>query len=88
MELVVPGLVAIIALIAIVGGILFAGYWLMGLYAIHSRKVEQELPEVELPSHLHEVFTGLPWFIVLFIVGIGICMVAYVISVWAYGVSY
>jgi len=88
MELVVPGLVTIIALIAIVAGLLLGVYWLMGLYAVHSRKQEDELPEVELPSHLHEIFTGLPIFVTLFCIGIAVCMIAYVLSVWAFGVSY
>ena len=88
MELVAPGLVNVIALIAIISGLLLAGWWVIGFYSVRSRKQEEELPEVELPGHLHEVFTGVPPVLIILFVFTGITMVAYVLSVWVFGVSY
>ena len=88
MELVVPELVNIIAIIAMIAGLLFAGWWFVGLYGMRTRKSEQELPEVDLPAHLHEALTGVPPFLIIFYAFVAVCLVAYVLSVWAFGVTY
>ncbi len=88
MELVVKPLVNLIAYIAISAGILLALWWIVGLYAVHSRKKEHELPHVDLPGHLHEIETGIPPVLIIFFILFAIAMVSYVLCVWAFGVSY
>ena len=88
MELVSQGLTNIIAIVAIIAGILLAVWWLVGLYAVQSRKQEHELPEVDLPADLHETISGVPTFLWIFILLTGVTLVAYVLSVWITGVSY
>lgn len=88
MELVVESLVNIIAVLGVVIGLVFAGWWAVGLFAIHSRKQESELPEMQAPDGLTEKFTGVPPVLVIFLIFTGISMVAYVLSVWLTGVTY
>ena len=88
MELVVPKLVNIIAVLAMVVGLAFAGWWAVGLFSVHNRKREAELPEMEAPDGIREKFTGVPAVLIIFLTFIGITMVSYVASVWLTGVSY
>lgn len=88
MELVAEGLVNIIAVLAIIIGLAFAGWWAVGLFAIHSRKAEAELPEMEAPDGIREKFTGVPPVLVIFLAFVGIVMVGYVLACWLTGVSY
>ena len=88
MELVSPWLTNAIAVIAIVTGLVGTAWWIIGLYGMHNRKEEKELPEIELPAHLHEVMSGVPLALVLFYIFTGITLIAYVVSVWIAGVSY
>ncbi|MCL5103463.1 MAG: hypothetical protein M1133_05035 [Armatimonadetes bacterium] len=88
MELVNQELTNIIAIVAMVAGILLAVWWLVGLYSVHTRKQEHELPEVDLPADLHETISGVPAFLWIFILLTGVTLVAYVVSVWLSGVSY
>ncbi|HEX2951428.1 MAG TPA: hypothetical protein VHV83_17935 [Armatimonadota bacterium] len=88
MELVSPSLVNIIALLAISTGLVVTAWWVIALYGVHSRKDEKELPEIDLPAHLHEILSGIPPALMAFYIFTGITLVAYVISVWVAGVSY
>ncbi|MDO8588178.1 MAG: hypothetical protein Q7T82_14215 [Armatimonadota bacterium] len=83
-----PIYVNIVATIAIAAGLILAGWWIAGLYWVHSRKEEKELPEVELPANLHEVFTGVPPVLVMFYLFITISAIAYVLYIWLSGVTY
>ncbi len=88
MELVSPLLTNLLALTAIVGGLAFGIWFIIGLYWLHSREKEEELPEADLPGHLHEVFTGSPPVITIFIIFIGLSLIAYVLYIWLGGISY
>lgn len=88
MELVARLFVNIMAVIAIAVGIAIGGWWVMGLYAVHSRKEEKELPEVELPSHLHEVISGIPPVMIFFYAFIAISLIVYVLYIWLGGFNY
>lgn len=88
MELVVTPLVNVIAILAMATGVGLTAWWLVGLHGIKSRSKEHELPHVELPAHIHEVETGIPPVLVIFYVVLGVSMIAYVLSVWAFGVTY
>lgn len=88
MELVVPALVNLIAGIAIVTGFAFLIWWIIGLYAVHDRKAEHELPEMELPGHIHEVFAGVPPVLVIFYIFIGVWMIGYFFYIWLSGVIF
>jgi hypothetical protein len=55
---------------------------------VHSRKVEEELPEIELPAHLHEVFTGVPAALIIFYAFIAASLVVYVLYIWLGGITY
>ena len=88
MELVAPLFVNMIAIIAILGGIAIGGWYVMGLYSVHTRKEEKELPEVELPSHLHEVISGIPPVLMFFYAFIVISLIVYVLYIWLGGFNY
>ncbi len=88
MELVSPSLVSIIAFLAISAGLLLTAWWIAALYAAHDRKEEKEMPEIELPGHLHEKHTGVPAALVAYFIFSAVAMAAYVIAVWVGGVSY
>lgn len=81
----IPNLIAIAAIIT---GAAIGAWWIIVLYGVHSRKEEKELPEVELPAHLHEVFTGIPPVIVVFIAFIFGSGLLYVLYIWLGGTSY
>ncbi|MBI2842322.1 MAG: hypothetical protein HYX78_02875 [Armatimonadetes bacterium] len=83
-----PLLANIMAVVAIISGIIIAAWWVIGLYWVHSRKTEEELPEIDMPSHLHEVLTGTPPFLIIFYIFIGISLVAYVLYIWIGGLNY
>jgi hypothetical protein len=83
-----PLFVNIIAVIAMITGLSIAAWWLIGLYWIHSRKHEQELPEIELPANLHEVFTGVPPVLIVFYAFIALSLVSYVLYIWLGGITY
>jgi hypothetical protein len=78
----------IIAVVAMVAGLAVGAWWVISLYWLHSRKDEKELPEIELPGHIHEVFGSVPPAIVIFIVFIGISLISYVLYIWLAGVRY
>jgi hypothetical protein len=88
MELTNPLLMNILAITAMVSGLLIAAWYIVGLYWVFDRKVEEELPEVELPGHIHEVFTGTPPVLILFYVFMVIAMALYVTYIWAGGISF
>lgn len=88
MELANPLLMNLLALAAIVSGVFVAAWFIIALHWIHSRKVEDEMPEVDLPGHLHEVLAGVPPAIVLFLIFVAVSMVLYVVYIWAGGISY
>lgn len=80
--------VNLIAIAAIVGGLVLGGWWVIALYFVHSRKEEKELPEIELPERIHEVFTGIPPALILFYAFIGLSMILYVLYIWLGRVLY
>jgi|GEM_PF-1759724 len=88
MELVVPFLVYIIAILAIVSGLGLVIWWIIGLYWMHSRGKEHELQEVTVPANIKEKFTGIPLVLIILMIFTGITMVTYVLTVWQTGVSY
>lgn len=88
MELVAEGLTNLIAWLAMITGIVFAGWWAIGLFAIHSREKELELPEIDAPDGIKEKFTGIPPVLVIFLTFVGITLVAYIAAVWLTGVTY
>lgn len=88
MELVAPGLTNIIAWLAMLVGVVFAGWWAVGLLRIRSREEEQEGPEIEAPAGLREKLNGVPPVLVIFIVFVAVAMVGYILAVWLAGVSY
>lgn len=81
-------LMNLILTLAILLGLAIGGWYVIGLYWVHSRKEEKELPEVELPGHIHEVFTGVPPVLGIFYAFIAIFGVAYVVYIWLGGLSY
>lgn len=83
-----PLLVNIMAAVAIVFGLGLTAWWIVGLYWIHSRKEEKELPEVELPAHIHEVFTGVPPVLIIFYIITAVSLIGYVFYIWIGGLSY
>lgn len=83
-----PLFVNLIAVTAILSGIAIGVWWIIGLYALHSRKEERELPEIELPASLHEVFTGIPPVLILFYAFIGLSLVLYVLYIWIGRLTY
>jgi len=83
-----PMFVNLIAITAIIGGLTLGVWWTIALYLVHSRKEEKELPEIELPARLHEVFTGIPPALILFYVFIGLSMILYVLYIWLGRVVY
>jgi hypothetical protein len=78
----------LLAIAAIVSGIVIATWWIIGLYGVHTRKQEDELPEIELPAHLHEVISGIPPVLIIFYLFIGLSLVLYVIYIWVWRISY
>lgn len=83
-----PLLANLLAVAAILGGLALGAWWIIGLYWVHSRKQEEELPEVELPERLREIFTGIPAVLVIFYIFIGVSMLGYVVYVWLGGIRY
>ena len=78
----------IIAATAIISGLILVGWWVAALYWVRSRKEEKELPEVDLPAHLHEVSVGVPPALVMFYLFIALSLVGYVVYIWLSGVTY
>ena len=77
-----------VAVIAIVAGLVIGAWWIAGLYWVHSRRQEKELPEAELPANLHETSTGIPSVLVMFYVFIIFVAIAYVLFAWLSGARY
>lgn len=88
MELATQELVDIIAVMAIVVGLIVAVYWIIAFYAITNREKEKEKPHVSVPGNIQESFSPIPVALILFFLLIGVSMIGYVIAVWQYGVSY
>jgi len=88
MELVSPLLINLLAVVAILSGLALAAWWVVGLYWMHSRRQEEDLPKVELPDRLHEVFAGTPPVLVIFYIFTAISMGVYVLYIWLGGISY
>lgn len=81
-------LVNLIAWAAIAVGLLIGAWYVIGLYWVHGRREEGELPEISLPGHIHEVFTGIPAALVIFYIFIAISSISYVAYIWLRGISY
>ena len=88
MELISPPLVNIIAVMAIVSGLLLALWWYVAVYRMHSRRAERELPQLQMPARIRESPSGPPTVLVVFYIFTAVAMISYVICVWAFGVSY
>ena len=87
MEL-IPLFVNVLALVAMAFGLAIAAWFVVGLFWVHSRREEQELPEVELPGNVHEVFAAVPPVLVAFFLFIALSAVAYVLYIWLGGITY
>lgn len=83
-----PLLTNIIAVLAMITGLAIGAWFIIALYAVHSRRQEEELPEVSLPGHLHEVISGAPAALVIFYTFTVVVMILYVIYIWLGGLSY
>lgn len=88
MELVAPGLTNIIAWLGIAIGLVFSGWWAVGLFSIRTREQERERPEIEAPARLREKLNGVPPVLVIFIAFTAVTMISYIIAVWLTGVTY
>jgi hypothetical protein len=85
LERLLTNLVAVASIILGLG----VGIWLlMSLFWIHSKRQEHELPEVDLPANIHEVFTGVPPALVVFYIFIMVTGIGYVAYIWLRGISY
>jgi hypothetical protein len=69
-------------------GLALAGWWAVSLHGVRSRKQEKELPDVELPGHLHEVVSGVSPALVIFYVFMFVFVVGYVLFIWLGGIGY
>jgi len=78
----------LLAIAAMVAGLLIAGWWVIGLYSVRGRKQEKEPPEADLPGRQHEVVSGVPLVLIIFYTFIGISLVGYVLYIWLGGISY
>lgn len=76
------------ALAAIIAGIAMTAWWVIGLYWIHSREVEEELPKVGFVQGIQEVLTGAPLALMIFFAFMFLSMVGYVLYIWQGGISY
>lgn len=83
-----PLLANLMAVVAAIAGAALAVWWVVGLYWYRSRAEEKEMPEIELPGNLHEVFVGVPAVVIVFLVFTAISLVAYVLYIWLGGISY
>lgn len=88
MELVAQSLTNIIAILAIAAGLLFAGWWAIGLLSVRTREQERERPEIDAPDGLREKLNGIPPVLMIFLIFTGVTMVAYILVTWLAGVSY
>jgi len=88
MELVSPLLVNVIAVAAIIFGLILAAWFYISLYWMHSREVEEKLIDVSFPAELHEKLTGIPPTLVIFYAFIMLSLVVYVLYIWLGGISY
>ncbi len=88
MELVAPGLTNLVAWVAIITGVVVAGWWTIGLLSVYSREKEAELPEVEVTDGIKEKFTGVPAVLVILFIFMGVTLVAYVLATWLAGVTF
>lgn len=83
-----PLLTNIIAVVAMITGLAIGTWYIIGLYIVHTRKQEHELPEVDLPGDLHETISGIPPVLIIFYIFVGITMLMYVLYIWLGGISY
>jgi phage shock protein PspC (stress-responsive transcriptional regulator) len=88
MELVAENLVNVMAAVSIVAGLAIGAWVVMALDWVHDREEERELPEKELPGHLHEVLAGVPPALTIFFAFIAIGIVAYIIYIAVGGITY
>lgn len=88
MELVVEGLVNIIAVLAMVVGLALTGWWAMGLLSVHSREQEEQLPSLQAPAGIEEKLTGIPPVLTTFFVLIGVSLLGYILAIWLTGATY
>ncbi len=76
------------AILAALVGLVIAAWWIVGLYWMHTRDVENKLPHVDLPADLHEVLTGIPLALTIFYIFTALSLVGYVLYIWTSGVAY
>lgn len=82
---VIPNVIVYVTMFA---SLIFAIWWLISLYRIHTREAESKLPRIDLPADLKEIETGIPLSLVLFFAFIGVSMVSYILYAWLGGVTY
>ena len=83
-----PLLVNVLAYVAMAAGLALAGWWAVSLHGVRSRTQQEELPEAELPGHLHEVDLGVAPGLVIFYVFMFVFIVGYVLFIWLGGIGY
>jgi hypothetical protein len=88
MELASPLLVNMMAITAMLIGLVIVAWWIIALYWMHTRDVEGRLPQVNLPADLHEVLTGIPLALTIFYIFIALSLAGYVLYIWKGGISY
>ena len=88
MELISPLFVNVIAVLAIVAGLAFGAWLIIGLYWMHSREAEKKLPELTAPADLREIATGPPPALTIFYVLTLLSLVGYVLYIWLGGRAY
>jgi hypothetical protein len=82
------GLTNLVAIAAIALGLAVGGWFVIALYWLHSRQQEDELPEIDLPGRLHEVFAGIPVALTLFYLMTASFSVGYILYIYLKGISY
>lgn len=88
MELVGREYFGIMAMIAMIGGAAIAFWLVVALYAMRTRKQEEQSRLIDMPEGLQEAEVGIPPALLLFYVMNILVMVAYVLYNAAAGVSY
>lgn len=78
----------VLVALAIVGGLATAVWFVMELYWVRSREQEEELPEITLPGHVHEVLSGIPGALWAFYAMMAIALILYVLLVVLGGATY
>lgn len=88
MELLNPKFANLIAIAAIVLGLILAGWWVTALYGMRTRDEEDKLPQTAFPADIHEGSAGVPPALRAFYIFIALSLIGYVLYIWLGGISY